>query len=776
MPSGRNRRARILAVLVCATAALVAIGAPSAQVRVQRVSVAKRAAPRLLFTSDWSGSREIYSVDPRHSSAVAQVSFGHESSCDPLVVACGYSAVVPSPDGRHVAFTSFSDSATGSLYVSRIDGRARRRVSRLDNCSGDIAWAPDSRKFAYVTNCASPRIDVANADGSGSRRLSYGQNPSWSPDGRSLALLANGDLWIATHGRFRRIATGVDRYAWSRTGKMLAIGTHGQVYPYTNEFVRVATIRPDGTHRHVLNDRPVYDFTWSPSGRLIGLDVDTAAQGGELEVVHADGSQRRVFTDTLPFFPWSWSSDDRYISYEGYSGLTVLDVGRATRTELGPFTFESDEWSRRGHLLAFANESGIWVFDPTSGTTRRLSSDTTDSIEWAPDDRSIAYVGATPYLLDNGDLKLATLSGQVQTLVPASGTAGGDFDSMTWIRPDPHARYRSPEPRKVATVTADRLTAPWPIERIAADGDRVAYVTCGHLFVWTPTTGDVQQEEAASLTPQCSTPGHYLPFDLYDLALAGDRIAFGEMSGNMSQRWELFEQPLANPSAQQEADNDFGYAGCTLGNAGLGDLAGSGGLLVFSRWHEAIPDSPSTCGIATTQQIYRLDPLGCPCPQIANTPGPLLPADVSNGRVVAVGANTTEVMDPSGKPLLDVPVHALAAQLADSDLVVVVRGQLRDYDATTGALVHSWPLPNVPSGAPCGSPHPWGCPSIQLELEDASHGLAAYALDGKVHVVRLSDGGNDTTVASGTTARFMDEGLVYADGADLHLVPFDQLP
>jgi Tol biopolymer transport system component len=755
------------AIVVVLTTTTLGLATPSAR-RLDLPSA------RLLYTGDWSGNREIYSVDPRRPGAVAQVTFGHESSCDPLVIACGFSNVAPSPDGRHVAFTSFADYTTGSLYVSRIDGRARRRVAGLDGCSRDIAWSPDSRKFVYVSNCASPSIYVAHADGLGIRRLSYGQNPSWSPDGRSLALLANRELWVVRDGRFHAIASDVDSYAWSRTGKPLAIGTYGQEYPYSREFIRVATIRPNGTHRHVLNDGPVYGFRWSPSGRFIGLDVDTTGQGGELDVVRPDGSQRRVFRDGFGFEGWTWSSDDHYVSYEGHSGLTVLDLGRASTTELGHVTFGSDRWSRKGHLVAFSTAAGISVFDPTSGSTRRLSSDSTGSIQWAPDDRSIAYVSATPYLFGNGDLRVATLFGRVRTLVSASGRAGGELGSLTWIRPDRRARYRPPQPRKVAVVSPDGLTAPWPIARIAADGNRVVYVTCGHLFVWTPTTGHVVQAEAASLTPQCSTPGHYVPFNVYDVALAGDRIAFGVQSGNMSQTWELFEEPLAQPAAQQEVAKDFGYAGCTLGNAGLGDLVGGGDLLVFSRWHEPIPDSRATCGIATTQQIYRLDAAGCPCPHIATSPGPLLPTDVDGGRVVAVGSNATEVLDRNGAELSVVAAHAVAAQLSGSHLVVAMQGQLRDYDAAGGALLHSWPLVDVPTGGPCGSPHPEGCPTIRLELEDVARGLAAYVFDGELHVVQLVNG-TDKTIAKATTARFMNAGLVYASGNDLRLVPFGQL-
>ncbi len=683
-------------------------------------SAAHAAAPRLLYTGDWSGSREIYAVDPAHTGSIAQITFGHEPSCDPLADACGFADVVPSPDGRHVAFQteglcdrgSFFASG-GYLYVARADGRARHQIARLNGCAA-VAWAPDSRRLAYVVNPDdNTAIYLVDADGSQNHRLSYGTDPAWSPDGRSLALLDNHVLWIARNGPFHTVSAGVDSYAWSPTGKWIAMAT------------------------------------------------------SHLEVIRPDGARRRRLSDSSPR-EMSWSRDGRFIAYSGYqSGRETVDVARRTTRIVGA-RGGSEAWSWRGHLLAFDGRDGLSVFDARSGTTRHLTFDHAGVIAWAPDDRSIAYL--------DGDIRIATISRSVRTIISTSGTAGGLISSLVWTRPAASLRYRPVEPRTAATVSGNELVAPWPVEHLAADGGHVLYVTCGHLFVWTPATGEVvQAERVASLTPDCTTPDHYLPFDIYDIALAGDRLAFGTRSGNMSQGWDLYQQPLNDPSDVQHLDSGFGYAGCTLGHAGLGDLVGAGNLLVFSRWHEPIPDSPATCGVATNQQIYRLDASGCPCPKIAMSPGPLLPADVDGGRVVAVGSNETEVLDSSGKQLLAVPVHALAAQLAGTDLVLVVQGQLRDYDAASGALVHAWPLPDVASGSPCGSPHPWGCPSVRLELEDAARGLAAYVLDGEVHVVQLADG-TDQTIAKGTTARLMDAGLVYADGADLHLVPFAMLP
>jgi hypothetical protein len=144
---------------------------------------------------------------------------------------------------------------------------------------------------------------------------------------------------------------------------------------------------------------------------------------------------------------------------------------------------------------------------------------------------------------------------------------------------------------------------------------------------------------------------------------------------------------------------------------------------------------------------------------------------------VAGGENETWLLAETGARVLSIPVSASAAQLYGRDLVIVRRGQLLHYHASTGALAHAWPLPNVSTGRECASPNSNRCYSEQarLVLEDAARNLVAYVLDGQVHVLRLVDGA-DAVIAPGTLARFIDGGLVYADGARLQLVPNDRLP
>jgi hypothetical protein len=158
----------------------------------------------------------------------------------------------------------------------------------------------------------------------------------------------------------------------------------------------------------------------------------------------------------------------------------------------------------------------------------------------------------------------------------------------------------------------------------------------------------------------------------------------------------------------------------------------------------------------------------------------LRPLDADAGRIVASGDNATVVLDADGRQLLSIPVSTAAAQLAGSDLVVLVPGALRVYDATTGELLHSWPLPDVSFGGFCGVPM-WECASPRLLLEGAARGMVVYLLDGKLHVLRLRDGA-DTVVADATAAQLDDSGLFYAYRTTgmwpgrVHFVPFSELP
>jgi Tol biopolymer transport system component len=685
---------------------------------------------RLLYASDWSGTSEIYAADPNAPRAPAQLTFGRAPACE--AAACGYRDATPSPNGRFVLYTDWSvcnSSHPSSLFVVRADGTHPRTLARSrssSTCPGGIegVWAPDSKRIAYAVD---GRIHTVDAEGGHNRIVGRGDRVSWSPDGRSIAFSAvnpsggYGPLSVRQNGRTRVVA---------------AIAA---------------------------------DFEWSPDGRWIAFSfrrVPGAAD--ELDIVRPDATGGRSLRTAGYIGDLQWSADSRFVS----DGSEVMNIRSGAIRALGGVL----AWRPDGHDLAVTRPGGTYVVDAATGTARLLTRDQAAVGRWSPDGRNLAYItratGLNNYV--SADLRVVTVARKPWTIVHGAGAYGGDVSELAWTRVPSGTRYHRAHGRVLAVVRDDALTAPWSITRLAADGERVAYVSCGHVFVWTPTARTVVQAEPnSSLSPRCTTYGYYLPFWLYTLALSGERIAFGDLMGNMGQSWELYAGRVGNPASFVSLDSVGSANGCAVGSGGLGDLTGADGLLVFSRWRDDLACPATTL----EQEIHRADARGCPCPLVATSPGPLVPLDVDGGHIVAGGNNATVILDPSGARVLSIPVSPLAAQLSGADLVILVRGRLLVYDAATGTQLHAWTLPDVPSGGECASPHSgtWECRPAHLVLEDAAHGLATYVLDGQVHILRLADGA-DSTVAPGTLARFMDAGLVYADRPTLHVVPFDRIP
>lgn len=177
--------------------------------------------------------------------------------------------------------------------------------------------------------------------------------------------------------------------------------------------------------------------------------------------------------------------------------------------------------------------------------------------------------------------------------------------------------------------------------------------------------------------------------------------------------------------------------------------------------------------VTDEQTIERVEPGGCPCPALSSSPGPYTPLDVDANRIVVSGDNETRVLGADGAILRSLPVPTLAAQLSGSDLVLASGAQLFVYDVGTGAVRAAWPLP-APAGRACDFYGDPGCRvTPRVTFSDVARARAVYVVDGQVHVLRLADG-VDTAVGAGTLARFMDSGLVYADGARVRLLPWDQ--
>jgi WD40-like Beta Propeller Repeat len=718
----RSRRSLGSAARIVA-AAVLAIGilglVPAAAGAGTRPKLPAVGAPRILYSSDWSGTTEIYAVDPSGRKPVAQLTFGRPFDCGDAMpsLSCGFTQPQPSPDGRQLLFRGVirvprADNFASSLWLAGPDGSAPRLLASV-GVQG-AAWSPDSRRIAYLNGVGLGNLHIVGRDGTHDQVLAMplpfdAGDPAWSPDGR----------WLVVSG----FKTAVKR-------------------------------------------------------------------NGSLRIVVALGNQ------------FSWSADSRRYAYVDQSGNVAEATTTGNQKVIAPGG--APVWSPDGKLLAYEDKDGIEIFSSQTDRIRRLTAggqfeavrrgDRPLGLAWASDGRSLAYIeghfsNGYPADVGNGDLRIVTLAGRTRTMVAVDRTWGGRMFALAWATTKSVVHYRPAPSAPTARVTTDGLLADGPIEFLAADGGRVAYSTgCDTIWVWTPataTTALARKGNYNSGSPEPKGPPncHWgADFFVSGLALSADRIAWAEACCNNSKAWAVRGQTL-EPSPRTftlgAGSGGSDIAGPAYGNGSHYDSpTGSGSLLVFSSWQSA-PSSTSGQYVVVRQSIVRAGPAGCPCPTLRTDPGPLILDDMDADHILAHGNNEIVVLDSDGNQLGSVPVKPAAAALSGGDLIVVVQGELHDYDWPSGTLSHSWSLSNAPTGPDCPFGINFGCPGfdheLPLRLQDAARGLVAYVLDDQVHLLRLSDG-KEATIGRGTHARFMDAGLVYAAGSRLHLVPYDQLP
>ncbi|HEX6700864.1 MAG TPA: hypothetical protein VF101_09050 [Gaiellaceae bacterium] len=578
--------------------------------------------------------------------------------------------------------------------------------------------SPDGRRLAYWSagvGYEPQTLWVANADGTGARAIGIAQGAAWAPDSRRLAYSTpdTGIHVLTTTGADRIVdSRSVGRLRWSPDGKTLAFVSAG------------LTLLRGGHERVLVHEQPA-TFDWAPDGRRIAY----ATREGIYLVAIASGRTRLVYRFSEDFL-------------------------QLFRLELA--------FAPSGRLVAFAVGGNIRLLDTRTLRVRVLHAAGRD-LSWSPDGRRLLYVqysgeSSNGDAISTGDVQTVTPSGHVATVVSAAKPYGGQIVAAAWATRARGLQYRPPQ-------QVDGVFAGGPVQELVADGGRAAFVACGGVSAWTPATGAVVTVWSPGECRATYSRGH-----VYSLALAGDRLAWWEKGWGLCFYWDAYEATIGSPRIELRDGT-----GC-LGSApinGTGTAVGAGSLLVQSSWASHY----DTGGLVVDRQsVERVDPGGCPCPALSSSPGPYTPLDVDAGRIVVSGTNETRILATDGSILLSLPVPTLAAELSGSDLVLAAGGELRVYDAFSGSLRAAWPLPAQPAGHACDY---YGDPSCRqpprLLLGDVAHGLAAYVLDGQVHVLRLADGA-DRIVGPGTLARFADVGLVYADGARIRLTPFDRLP
>ncbi len=247
---------------------------------------------------------EIFSLGPEQS--FTQLTTGTGTATDPAW----------SPNGRRLAYTRSQWNGPVSLYLTNEDGTLTQRAMGF----GAPTWSPDGRWLAVQGGSSyDGNIYVLPAEDDRKAPILVAEMaawPAWSPDGRTIAFVAlSGDdgyhtLDVINHdGSGRRHVTLLDegvigRPAWSPDGTRIAFSKClGGCAVYTVDASTTET-----TELAALTDKadPAFDPAWSPDGRTIAVTVQTTRSGAfpSIFAVPASGGTPRLIADRAQNPAW----------------------------------------------------------------------------------------------------------------------------------------------------------------------------------------------------------------------------------------------------------------------------------------------------------------------------------------------------------------------------------------------------------------------------------------------------------------------------------------
>jgi len=612
-----------------------------------------------------------------------------------------------------------------------IDARGGRLKELASGGIVRARWSPDGRRLAFARFGATggPDLYVVDATGGTPRFLARTAYFTWSPDSRSIAYSLDLGRETAIYvtsvpGRHRRLLTG-------RGGQFLSWSPDGKRIAFTRNNAALYVINANGTGRLRLARRfnVIQGYlSWSPSGRQLAF-YPCCDKG--FAIVNADGSHLRTLVGRGVLLP-SWSPTGRLIALEG----------------------------------SVADRPGTFVVRPDGTGFTRISvlGDSPFTAAWSPDSRELVVDDrcCTP------DLWVVPLAGGLSRQLTEGGRYGyGNYDPQWQPADRPTSklggRYVSPANPTDSVVQGDVVRTTTPVEHLSADGEQVVYASADSWCqAWTPRTSSLVRIRQCGGSDRTFGP-----------AFASGRLAWSSVSSAMQgDNWTVWTATVDAPRVDPVA---FPAGESTERNLPVTALAGEGKLLVFSTWGPCPvfinPLAPCVQQAKQDGVLWRV--VESNAVQIASSTGALTPLSVDANRILVDHEDgTLELMSEDGRTLQTFHVYVgdfVGAKLQGHEVVVLKHATIADYDATSGALLHEWALPEA-----------------DRQLEDVQNGIAVFVSGTDVHLFRLADGQDAVIPAPGTGpvhAQLEAGGLFYSYSVDdaqysgrVAFVPRDQLP
>jgi Tol biopolymer transport system component len=234
-----------------------------------------------------------------------------------------------SVQGSRIAFVSTRDGgglAAGFqsvpyIYVANADGSGVTRLTQGEN----PVWSANGKRIVFQSRTG-PEIRLINADGSNERVLGRGSWPSLSPDGTKIMFFDGGGISMMNIDGSALTQLVSNEYAnpgwgdyavelpgWSPDGRSISFVRANYEEPWTVHILDLATSQISlvtvGTS--VGDSRPI----WSPDGAKLLLQVPFWAIAG----VNRDGSGFQRYVEATYVGNPDWSPDGKSIVFAKFS-------------------------------------------------------------------------------------------------------------------------------------------------------------------------------------------------------------------------------------------------------------------------------------------------------------------------------------------------------------------------------------------------------------------------------------------------------------------------
>lgn len=268
-------------------------------------------------------------------------------------------------DSKSLIYSSFSTDHIGVLFSVPVTGGTPTPIGSAEDDQRDFpSMSRDGRIFFDVYSNSAPQAVCVRAR-VGNNCYGRGGDPVLSPDGTRLLFVRDGRLWLAPIGFGKPMMIGRVGWAanptWAPDGRSIAfIGVAG-----TKLGLFTLDLRGHRKPRRLLTANQLCWPSWGTNGLIAYTDFSRGS-GWSVWVIKPNGRGKRPLLSTsAENWQATWSPDGRSIAFlSDRSGLEELYV----RSNGGPVrALTSDRqlknapfWSPDGKEIGYTQSDGVW--------------------------------------------------------------------------------------------------------------------------------------------------------------------------------------------------------------------------------------------------------------------------------------------------------------------------------------------------------------------------------------------------------------------------------